>query len=109
MSKYTVYHSNRFDKELGKFDADFQRRVDRIEEQLKENPYLGKPLGPKWFREKKIGKYRIYFAVYENLSAVFMVGISEKKDQQKVINTVRLMLDFLEQELRNVVNKNKLT
>ena len=62
MGKYAVYHSGRFDRELSKFDADFQNHVDKIDEQLKENPYLGKPLDAKWFREKKHGKYRIYLA-----------------------------------------------
>lgn len=28
-----------------------------------------------------------------------MVAISEKKDQQKVINTIRLLFDFLRDEL----------
>ena len=109
MAKYAVYHSGRFDKELNKFDAEFQNHVDRIEEQLKENPFLGKPLDAKWFREKKHGKYRIYFVVYEEFSSVFMVAISEKKDQQKVINTVRLMFGFLKEELKKMVDKEKLT
>jgi len=56
MGKYAIYHSHRFDEELNKFDADFQKYVDKIEEQLKDNPYLGKPLDAKWFREKKARK-----------------------------------------------------
>ncbi|MDD5464624.1 MAG: hypothetical protein PHP62_05745 [Candidatus Moranbacteria bacterium] len=109
MAKYAVYHAGRFDKELSKFDADFQSHVDKIEEQLKENPFLGKPLDAKWFREKKHGKYRIYFVIYEEFASVFMVAISEKKDQQKVINTVRLIFDILKEELKKMVDKEKLT
>lgn len=94
MIKYKLYHSDRFDKDLSKFDNYFKERVDKIEDQLVENPYVGNPLNVKWFREKRIDKYRIYYLIYEDLQAVYIVAMSEKKDQQKVIDTVRLLLDF---------------
>jgi hypothetical protein len=34
-----------------------------------------------------------------------MAGISDKKDQQKVINTIRLLMDFFRNELENLVKK----
>jgi len=46
--------------------------------------------------------------VYENLQAVFMVAISEKKDQQKVINTIRLLLNFFRREIENLVDKDSI-
>ena len=91
MGKYKVYHSQKFDEELSKFDKDFYNRVDKIEDQLVENPYVGDPISVKWFREKRYGKYRIYYLIYEDIQAVFMVGISEKKDQQKIINTIKFL------------------
>jgi hypothetical protein len=51
---------------------------------------------------KKHMKYMIYFLVYEDLKSVFMVGISEKKDQQRVINTIRLLLNFFRHEMENL-------
>ena len=108
MKKYKIYHSERFDKELGKYDNVFQKRVDKIEDQLVNNPYAGSSLGAEWFREKRFGKYRIYYLIYNDLEAVFIVAISEKKDQQKVINTIRLLLDFFKEELKNLVNKEGL-
>jgi len=42
--KFKVYHSQRFKKELLKFDKNFQKRVDGIEDELVENPYSGKPV-----------------------------------------------------------------
>ena len=48
--EYQIYHSSRFDRELAKFDVEFQKRVDKIEDQLVENPYVGDPLNVKWFR-----------------------------------------------------------
>ncbi len=108
MKKYKVYHSHRFDRELKKFDNTFQDRVDKIEDQLVENPYTGDPLGVKWFREKRYGKYRIYYLIYEDLEVVFMVAVSEKKDQQKVINTVRLLFDFFREELEKLIDKDEI-
>ncbi|PJC44594.1 hypothetical protein CO038_03310 [Candidatus Pacearchaeota archaeon CG_4_9_14_0_2_um_filter_39_13] len=109
MKKYKIYHSARFDGELAKFDLDFQRRVDKIEGQLVDNPYTGDPLNVKWFREKRIGKYRVYYLIYEDFSAVFMVGISEKKDQQRVINTIRLMFDFFKKEIGDLFDDKDIT
>ena len=76
---------------------------------MSNNPYLGKPLDAKWFREKKHGKFRIYYLVYEEFSAIFMVAISGKKDQQKVIATVKLTFSLFRGELRKMVDKDKLT
>ncbi len=105
MAKYAVYHSARFDKELEKFDKAFHEWLDKIEEQLAENPYVGDAVGIKWFREKRYKKYRVYYLIYEDLADVFMVAISEKKDQQRVINTIRVLLDFFRDELEQIFNK----
>src|SRR3989338_11217837 len=106
MRKFKVYHSSRFDRELSKYDKAFQDRVDNIEDQIVENPYTGDPLNVKWFREKRYGKYRIYFLVYEDLQATIMVAISEKKDQQKVINTIRLLFSFFRVELESLIKED---
>jgi len=106
MKRYKIYHSQRFNKELFKFDKQFQGYVDKIEDQLIENPYSGKPLNVKWFREKRYGKYRLYYLIYENLDSVFIVAISEKKDQQKTINTIRLLLNIFEDEIKNLIKES---
>ncbi|MBU2616063.1 MAG: hypothetical protein KKC19_03090 [Nanoarchaeota archaeon] len=83
--------------------------MEKIKDELVKTPYSGKPLGVNWFREKRYENYRIYYLVYENLQSVFMAGISNKKDQQKTINTIRLLLDFFKQELENLIKKDKST
>ena len=103
MKTFKIYHSKRFDKELAKYDNEFQDRVNKIEDELINNPYSGSPLNVKWFREKRHNKYRIYFLIYEDLQSIIMVAISEKKDQQKVINTIRLLFDFFKKELENLI------
>jgi len=100
MKKYKIYHSSRFDRELSKFDRNFLDRIDKIEDKIVDNPFTGNPLNVKWFREKRVfGKYRVYFLVYEDLLAVTMVGISVKKDQEKIINTIRLLFSLFRKEL----------
>jgi hypothetical protein len=105
MGRYKVFRSGRFDKELARFDSFFIDRVGKIESQLSENPYVGDPLNVKWFREKKMDKYRVYFIIYEDIFSVFMVAISEKKDQQKVINTVRFLFDFFREEIEKLIRE----
>ena len=105
MIRYKIFHSARFDKELLKFNKNFQDRVDKMENQLVENPYMGNPLNVKWFREKRYEKWRIYYLIYEDLKSVFMVAISEKKDQQKIINTIRLLFDFFKEEVEKLLDK----
>lgn len=41
--------------------------------------------------------------LYDELKAVYLVGISAKKDQQRVINTIWLLLDYFKDEIRNLV------
>ena len=64
---------------------------------------MGDPIRVPWFREKKKDKYSIYYLIYDDLKAVYMVGISDKKDQQRVINTIWLLLDNFKEEIRNLV------
>ncbi len=107
MKRFKIYHSARFDKELSKLDNRFQERFDKIEEHLIDNPYYGTPLGYKWFRETRFENYRFYYLIYENLEVIFMVGISDKKDQQKVINTIKLLFEFFKEEIEGLLNDEK--
>lgn len=107
MKKFRIYHPARFDRELSKFDRKFQERVDKIEEHLIENPYYGTPLGYKWFRESRFENYRVYYLIYENFEAIFMVGISDKKDQQKVINTIKLLFEFFKNEIDKLLDDDE--
>ena len=100
---FAIFNSQTFDKALADFPHEFKLWVDKIEHQLIENPYVGDPVRVPWFREKKKDKYRIYYLIYDELKAVYLVGISAKKDQQRVINTIWLLLDYFKDEIRNLV------
>ena len=103
MGYYIVFRTPVFDRKLDDFSEDFNRQVDKFEDQLENNPYVGKPLGTKWFREKKIGKYRMYYLIYEDLKATYIITLSGKKDQQKTINTIRHFLDKYKKEIENLI------
>ena len=72
------------------------------------NPEYGTPLGTRWFRESRFENYRIYYLVYEDLQAIYIVAISSKKDQQKTINTIKLFLDFFKDEMEQLVKEDDL-
>lgn len=91
---YAVFRTLKFDKELFKrFSKEEQKEVENFEKkQLVNNPYVGDHLGYQFFREKKIGVKRVYFLVYEDLKAVLMVGVSDKKTQQETIDDIKSRL-----------------
>lgn len=104
---YEVHHSETFDKQLKKYPKEFHDWLEKIEDQLTEKPlYVGDPLRVPWFREKKHDNFRVYYLIYENIKAVYLVAISDKKSQQKTINTIFLLLDNFEQEIKELL-KNK--
>jgi len=103
---YKVFRSEAFQEEISKYDKSFQDRIDKIEDKLMSNPSYGNPLGTKWFRETRFGNYRVYYLIYDNLQAVYMVAISGKKEQQKTINTIKLFLDFFREEIEKLVEQD---
>ena len=108
MKKYKVFRSVSFQEEISKYDKNIQDRVDKIEDKLVYNPEYGNPLGARWFRESRFENYRIYYLVYEDLQAIYIVAISSKKDKQKTINTIKLFLDFFKDEMEQLVKEDDL-
>ena len=102
MGNYAVFRTPIFNKKVSDFSEEFNRQVEKIEDQLEINPYVGKPLGTKWFREKKLLGYRVYYLIYEDLVAVYMITLSGKKDQQKTINTIKFFLDKYREEIERL-------
>ena len=64
-------------------------RIDKIEDEIAEKSFAGKPLGFEFLREKRISDKRVYFIVYEELKGVLMVSLSDKKAQQETINKIK--------------------
>lgn len=102
---YRIYRSMMFDKKIEPFSDEFKKQISRFEDQLAENPHVGKPLGFTWFREKKADKFRMYYLVYEDLQAVYILTLSEKKDQQKTINTIKMFLEQYRYEIEQLLSR----
>lgn len=85
---YAVYTTESFDSEIRKLSQEEQRGIQRIFLQLKENPYAGDQLQIKILREKRLEEKRIYYLVFDDLKAVLVAAISDKKAQQKTIDYI---------------------
>lgn len=101
---YKVFRSETFDKQLKKYPKEFKDWLEKVEDQLAEKPlHVGDQLRVPWFREKKHTKFRVYYLVYENLNSAYLVAISDKKDQEKTINTIFLLLENFEEEIKKLL------
>jgi mRNA-degrading endonuclease RelE of RelBE toxin-antitoxin system len=96
---FELLTTHEFDRDMRKLDNSAKQQVERVLLQLQENPHSGKPLGYTFFREKKIGKHRIYYLIYDNFLVVFVIAMSEKKDQQKTIDAVKALIPFYKKEI----------
>mgnify|MGYP001566637471 FL=1 len=101
---YKIFTTEEFDKDFEKLDTSIQRMIDNEIKQLETNPYVGKPLSYKFFREKKVRDYRFYYLIYDEYVVVFVVAISGKKDQQKAINKIRLLMPYYKEEIKKKLN-----
>lgn len=107
MENYKVFFTRTFEKKLAKSEKAFKEWLDGMLDQLVENPFVGKPIGARWFREKKFGKFRIYYLVYEGIKSVYLVNLSDKKDQQKIINSILLLQDIYKKEIEEMIKENR--
>jgi len=102
---FRVFRSEWYDKKLKKLDTAEQDRVSEFEQDLKKQPYSGKPLGYKFFREKKFDGKRILFLVYEEHSAIFIITITNKKAQQREIDLIKTNLEVYRDVLEKMIGK----
>ena len=105
MVVFKVFVTQTFHSKLSKQDKRFKAWVEKVFDQLAVNPFAGKPLGAKWFREKRFENFRVYFLVFEEKKSVYVVNLSSKKDQQRIINSIWLLLDTYKKELEDLLAK----
>ena len=101
---FRILTTEEFDKDFDKLDHSLQRMIDNEIRQLESNPYVGKPLGYPFFREKKVKNYRFYYLIYDEYIVVFIVALSGKKDQQRAIDKIRLLMPYYKEEIRKRLN-----
>lgn len=103
---YSVYVTETFDRETKNLSFSDKESLQKIFVQLKENPYVGKPLKLPFFREKRMREKRVYYLVYDDLQAVLAVAFGGKKEQQKTIDRVVSTLKEFKEYLKNILKKN---
>ena len=104
--KFKIFRTKTFEKEFEKLPKIEQEMIVKFENKLVENPFLGKPLGYLFFREKKLNGRRIYYLVYGDLVVVLMVGVSDKKTQQATIDSIRLHLNLYYEVVKEALKKD---
>lgn len=97
---FKLFTTEEFDKRFSRLDQQLQREIAKEIDQLEENPYLGKPLGYEFFREKKVKNYRVYYLVYDEYVVVFVITLSTKKDQQETIDKIRRLIPYYREEIK---------
>ena len=89
-----------FSEKISFFSYNYSKQVDKIEDPLEENPYVGRPLGTKWFREKRLNGWRVYYLIYEEYVVVFLITISNKKNQQRAIDAIKSLIPYYREEIK---------
>ena len=100
---FRVFRAEWYEKKLSKLTPKELDMVSQFEQDLKQNPFQGKPLGYPFFREKKFNGKRMYFLVYESHQVVFLITISDKKAQQDVIDVVKANLDIYKEQIERIL------
>ena len=101
---YQLLITATFEEKLHKLKL-ISDRVEKIKKQLIESPYTGKPLGYPFFREKKINGLRLYFLIYEDYKIVYIITLSNKKEQQATINTIKMFLEKYKQHVEEFISR----
>jgi len=102
---FRVFRSQHYKEKLFKLDKSEQNKVIKFEQSLKEQPFSGKPLGYRFFREKKFNGKRALFLVYGEHKCVFLVTITDKKAQQHEIDLIKANLDVYKNELEEILER----
>ncbi len=102
---FRVFRTEWYEKKLSKLTSFEQKRVFKFEQELKIEPYSGKPLGYTFFREKKFDDKRLLFLVYEEHKVVFLVTITDKTAQQHEIDLIKANLDVYKENIKELIKR----
>ena len=100
---FRVFRAGWYEKKFKKLSSKEQKVVEKFEQDLKQNPYHGNPLGYEFFREKRINGKRMYYLVYDSHQVVFLITISDKKAQQDVIDVIKANLDVYKEQMEKIL------
>ena len=69
-----------------------------------EDPYFRDALRYRFFREKRFKEKRIYYLIYDDLSAVLVVAVEGKKTQQETIDYIVSYLSEYKKYMNKLFN-----
>jgi len=98
---YKIYATETFKKIYESLDQSEKEWIDKIKNKLEEYP-AGKPLCYKWFKEKKYLNKRLFFLIDEDTKKILLVSFASKKEQQQVINFIKLNMKELLEYLKSL-------
>ena len=96
---YKIFVTKEFEDDFQKTPKEEKKQIEKIKEQLRSNPFVRKPLGYRFFREKRVGGKRLYFLIYETKVIVLIVAYGGKKGQQTTINAIKAAFEQFKQEV----------
>ncbi len=99
--RYVIYATDTFKKLFLTLDKSEQNWIEKIKRKLEDNP-TGKILQFSWFREKKYLNKRLYYLVEEEQKKILFVSFASKKDQQRVIDFVKVNMKELLEYLKSL-------
>ena len=103
---YSIYTTDSFEKETEKLSPSDNEIIKNIFQQLKQNPYVGDQIRYRFFREKRIKEKRIYFLIYNDLSAGLVVALSRKKAQKETIGEIVKLLPEFKKYMENLLKNS---
>lgn len=87
---YELKETEEFRKRYDKLPQDIKLGFEKRFMKVQEDPFsIGKPLNFRWLRELKNHKYRVYYYIYRVEVIVLFVGVSDKKNQQEIIDLIK--------------------
>jgi len=98
---YSIHATSTFKKIYDTLDKNERKWIDKIKEKLEEFP-TGKPLGYRWFREKKYLNKRLFFLIDDERRKILLVSFATKKEQQEVIDFIKLNMKELLSYLKKI-------
>ncbi|MBI3051688.1 hypothetical protein HYY74_04495 [Candidatus Woesearchaeota archaeon] len=102
---FKLFRTQQFEEDFAKLPKAEKEHVEKFERKLIESPYLGKPLGYYFFREKRLNSRRVYFLIYEQYVVVLMVATSDKKTQRSTIDSIKQKLAEYSKSVKEALGK----
>lgn len=96
---WRILITEEFERDFGKLDNSIKKQISNEIDQLKSNPFRGKPLGYRFFREKKVQNHRVYYLIYKEKVIVFVIAVSSKKNQQEAIERIKHLIPYYKNEI----------